>query len=63
MHIINKTVEPYILVSSLKKKITGAKVLNTGKTVLFKQQPEGVFIYLDNVAMDDIDTIVKLETK
>ena len=63
VHIINKTAEPYIFISSLKQKIASAKILNTGKTISYKQQPEGVFIYLDNVAMDDIDTIIQLETK
>ncbi len=62
-HVINKVTMPYIFISSLQQKITGAKVLNTGKTIMYKQQPEGVFIYLDNVAMDDIDTIIELETK
>ncbi len=63
VHVINKTADPYVFISSLKQKITSAKMLNTGKTILYKQQPEGVFIYLDNVAMDDIDTIIQLETK
>lgn len=63
VHIINKTAEPYIFISSLKPKIVSAKILNSGKTISYKQQPEGTFIYLDNVPMDDIDTIIQLETK
>lgn len=63
VHILKKPAEPYILIPSLKQKITGAKVLNATKPVTYKQQSEGTFIYLDGLAMDDIDTIVQLETK
>lgn len=63
VHLLNKVAQPYILVSSLRQKVAAAKVLNTGKLVSYKQQPEGVFIYLDNVAMDDLDTIIQLEIK
>lgn len=62
-HIIHNTGMPYIFISSLKQKIAGATILNTGKPVAYKQQPEGAFIYLDKVNMDDTDTIIQLETK
>ena len=31
--------------------------------VNFKQQPEGVFIYLDGIVLDDTDTIFQLSVK
>lgn len=63
VHILNATAMPYIFISSLKPKIASASVFGTGKPVSFKQLPEGAFIYLDKVPMNNIDTIIQLETK
>jgi alpha-L-fucosidase len=37
--------------------------MNGNKEVKFKQQPEGTFIYLDGVVLDEIDTIIQLDLK
>ena len=63
VHLLNKTNEPFILIPLSKEKVSKATVLTSGKPVTWKQQPEGVFVYLDKVEMDDIDTIIKLELK
>jgi alpha-L-fucosidase len=63
VHLLNKTAQPFILIPSIKEKINKATILGGGKNVTWKQQPEGVFIYLDAVDMDDVDTIIKLEKK
>ena len=63
VHLLNKTSQPFVFVPLSKEKISKATMLNNGNAVKWKRQPEGVFIYLDNAEMDDIDTIIKLETK
>jgi alpha-L-fucosidase len=63
VHLLSKTGQPFILVPLVKDKVIKATTLGSGKTIKWKQQPEGVFIYLDNADPDDIDTIFKLETK
>ena len=63
VHILNAPQQSYIFVPQIDKKITKAVLLNTGKAINFKQQAEGIFIYLDQVSLDNIDTIVQLTTK
>jgi alpha-L-fucosidase len=43
----------------MKEKVAKAVLLNGG-AVKFKQVPEGVFIYTNGLAMDPVDTILKL---
>lgn len=64
MHILNKPENPaFIFIAELKEKISRAFVFKDQKDIKFKQQPEGTFIYLDGVALDDIDTIIQIELK
>ena len=62
VHILNKNKlqQPYVFIPGMKEKITGAVLMNNKTEVKFKQQPEGVFIYLDGLQLDDIDTIIQL---
>lgn len=64
LHLMHRTENPaYIFIPELKQKIVKA-TLFTGKTeVKFKQQPEGTFIYLDGISLDDTDTIIQLDLK
>ena len=62
VHILKSGGQPYIFIPKLKQKITGASLFDGNSKVRFKQQPEGLFIYLDNVSADNIDTIIKLVT-
>ncbi len=51
----------YIFIPEMKQKVLKCTLFN-GKTALkFKQQPEGVFVYLDGVSLDTIDTIITLQ--
>ncbi|CAN5703515.1 alpha-L-fucosidase [soil metagenome] len=64
MHILNKPEqEAYIFIPELKQKIAKAFLFDGGKSIKFRQQPEGTFIYLDGVVLDDIDTIIQIELK
>lgn len=60
IHILKSTGLPYIFIPSLKSSILAAQQLTTGKKVRFQQQPEGVFVYLEAITMDSIDTIIQL---
>ena len=60
IHILKSTGLPYVFVPGLKATILSAQQLVGGKKVRFQQQPEGVFVYLDGVSMDSIDTIIQL---
>ncbi|HLO81615.1 MAG TPA: alpha-L-fucosidase [Chitinophagaceae bacterium] len=61
MHILEKPEQPgFIFIPELKQKIQKAVLYSGKKEVKFKQQPEGTFIYLDGVVMDDLDTVVEI---
>ncbi|MEO8415563.1 MAG: alpha-L-fucosidase [Ginsengibacter sp.] len=61
LHILNPpTNEPYIFIPGLQQKIITASLLSGGSAIKFKQIPEGVFMYLTGVTMDDTDTIIQV---
>jgi len=51
----------YIFIPEMKGEILKCSLLNNKAGLKFKQQPEGVFIYLDGVVLDAIDTIITLQ--
>ncbi len=61
-HIIRAPKQPgYIFFPEMKQKVLKCFLMD-GKTPLkFKQQPEGLFVYLDGVQLDAIDTIIELQ--
>ena len=64
MHILDKPEQPaFIFIAELKQPIAKAFLFNGKKEVKFKQLPEGTFIYLDGVVLDDVDTIIQLQLK
>jgi alpha-L-fucosidase len=50
----------YIFIPQLKEKITSANLFQTNTAVKFKQVAEGVFVYLDGISLNNIDTIIQL---
>ena len=61
VHILNKQEpKPYLFIPQLSEKINSATIFNSKTTVKFKQVPEGVFVYLDAIIFNDIDTIIQL---
>ncbi|MDB4904252.1 MAG: alpha-L-fucosidase [Mucilaginibacter sp.] len=62
VHILKNTGHPFIFIPKLKLKVTKASAFADNTAITFKQLPEGVFVYLDKIKPDQIDTIVKLET-
>ena len=64
VHILNKPQDPaYIFIPGLKEKISKGFLFDGKKEVKIKQVPEGSFIYLDGVILDNTDTIIQLELK
>ena len=55
--------QKFIFIPELKQKIGAATVFGTSTKIKIKQLPEGTFIYLDGVVLDDVDTIIQLELK
>ena len=63
VHVLSKNGQPYVFLPALKATVAKASRMGSGKAIKFKQQPEGVFIYLDDSELDEIDTIIQLDTK
>ncbi len=59
LHPVNN--QPYIFLPGLKNKVTTTVIMNDNKTVSFKQQPEGLFIYTSGISWNDTDTIILLQ--
>lgn len=53
----------YVFVPGVKANVSSALAFNNKSALKFKQVPEGIFVYLDGVAMDKIDTILQLNTQ
>jgi alpha-L-fucosidase len=61
VHILDKKDKnSFIFIPQLSEKINSANLLNSNKMVKFKQVAEGVFIYLDDIQLNEIDTIIQL---
>lgn len=63
VHILQLPETGFVLVPGLTGKVVAARVPVTGETVKWKQQPEGVFVYVDRITTNDTDTIVELTIK
>jgi alpha-L-fucosidase len=63
VHVLKPTKEKYIFLPNLNLPVKTALSLNNGKSVKFKQQPEGIFIYNDGQLNDEMDNIIKLTLK
>lgn len=50
----------YIFIPEVKNKIAKCSLLHSKKVLKFRQQPEGVFVYLDGLQLDAIDTILEI---
>ena len=60
-HILNRPAQQYIFIPQVKGKISSVSLMRDQAALRFKQQDEGVFVYLDGVALDDIDTVIELK--
>ena len=60
LHILKPPAQSFIFIPGINKKIKKALVLNSNKQITVKRQAEGMFIYLDKIDFDPIDTIIQL---
>lgn len=61
-HVLDRPVDAYIFMPEVKQKITRASLFGKGTSLKFRQQPEGIFVYLpDGLTPDDVDTIIQLQ--
>jgi alpha-L-fucosidase len=60
-HILNGLKEQYVFIPDVKQKISKANLFGNTAELKFKQQPEGVFVYLPGVSLNSIDTIIQLQ--
>jgi alpha-L-fucosidase len=63
VHILKKPNNDYVFVPGFKPAIVKATSFQNKKAIKFKQQPEGVFIYLDEIIINDVNTIIQLDTR
>ena len=62
VHVVAIPNQPYIFIPQFTERVTKATLLANGSAVKYKQQPEGLFIYLNNITVDPVDTIIQLIT-
>jgi alpha-L-fucosidase len=60
-HILNGVKGEYVFIPGLKQKVSRINLFGSSTELKFKQQPEGVFVYLPNITPDNIDTIIQLQ--
>ncbi|MDB5007985.1 MAG: alpha-L-fucosidase [Mucilaginibacter sp.] len=61
-HVLNMPQQPYIFLPGVKGKVTRVKLFSDGSNIKYKQQPEGIFIYADNINAVAVDTIIEITT-
>ena len=62
-HILKSPQEAYIFIPDLKEKISEVVLFDNKAKLRYKQQPEGLFIYLDSLPLNAVDTIIELKKK
>lgn len=62
-HVLNAPKNNFIFIPGITQSIKSVTLFGTATTLKFKQQPEGVFIYPDEIKFDAIDTIFQLTMK
>lgn len=63
LHILKPVAAPYVFIPGYKEKVKECSLHGVKRKLVFKQQPEGLFIYLDGVATDGVDTIIDIALK
>lgn len=63
LHILSMPKADYIFIPGMKEKIKNSRLMNSGTPIKFKQLPEGVFVYTDQLPKSEVDTIIELEVE
>jgi alpha-L-fucosidase len=63
IHILKDAGQTSIRIEGINDKIKSCRLMDTNQNVKFKQDKTGMTINLDGIALNDVDTIIQLETK
>jgi alpha-L-fucosidase len=64
VHILDKPQQDgYLFIPALKEKAVKTVKFADKTVVKFKQVPEGLFIYLNGITLDDPDTVIQVDVK
>lgn len=63
IHILKKPQQSFILIENFSARVKSCQLMRDNKAIKFKQDKKGITINLNEVTLDDMDTIIKVETK
>jgi alpha-L-fucosidase len=63
VHVLEPVSDTYLFIPNLEQKVVAAKTFEGETKLKFKQQNEGVFIYLDGLDENEVDQIITLTVK
>jgi alpha-L-fucosidase len=61
VHILNKPSQTFVFIPVVQQKISKVILMVNKKDLKFKQQPEGIFIYIDGITWNNTDTVIQLQ--
>lgn len=62
VHILKDSSQP-VLITGIPGKVKSCQLMGTDKKVKYKQDKNGLTLNLDEIKLNDVDTIVEIETK
>lgn len=60
VHLLQPPQQSWIFIPGISAKVLTCTSFDTRKNLRFSQQPEGVFIYLDQLPLDPVDTVIEI---
>jgi len=63
VHILNKPSQDFILLPKIDQKVQSIQLFSSKQPLKWKQQAEGVFVYLNGISIDNVDEIVEVTLK
>ena len=61
VHILKNPGEDFILLPKINQKVKAVQWYSSKQALKWKQQPEGIFIYLQGSPKDEVDQIIKID--
>lgn len=62
-HILNKPSQAFVFIPGVSQAVESVFLLGKTVPLKFKQQAEGIFIYLSDVTLSEVDTVIQLTLK
>ena len=63
IHVLNTPSQDFILLPRITQKVAGVQSFSSKQTLKWKQQPEGLFVYLPGNALNETDEIIEVSVK